>query len=54
MESLHKSKGETMIKKIVKWAMVIPIKVVEWAIWPVAKVHELLKRLSSWLQEKLS
>ena len=43
-----------MIKKITKWVMVIPIKIIEWIIWPVAKVHELLKCLSSWLQKKLS
>ena len=43
-----------MIKKISKWAVVIPLKIVEWVVWPVAKVHQLLKRLSSWLQTKLS
>ena len=43
-----------MVKKISKWAMVIPIKIVVWVMWPVAKAHELLKRLSSWLQKKLS
>jgi hypothetical protein len=43
-----------MVKKISKWAMVIPIKIVVWIMWPVAKVHDLLKRLSSWLQKKLS
>ena len=48
------SKGETMVKKISKWAMVIPIKIVVWVMWPVAKAHDLLKRLSSWLQKKLS
>ena len=51
---MHKSKGENMFKKIMKWVMVIPIKIVEWAIWPVAKIHELLKRLSNWLHKKLS
>jgi hypothetical protein len=43
-----------MIKNIITWVMLIPIKIVEWVIWPTAKVHELLKRLSNWLQEKLA
>ena len=43
-----------MVKKISKWVVVIPIKIVEWAIWPIAKVHELLKRLAIWLNKKLS
>ena len=51
---MHKGKGENMFKKIMKWVMVIPIKIVEWSIWPIAKIHELLKRLASWLNKKLS
>jgi hypothetical protein len=43
-----------MIKNIITWVMIIPIKIAEWVIWPITKVHELLKRLSNWLQEKLS
>ena len=43
-----------MIKKITKWVVVIPIKIVEWVTWPVAKLHELLKFLSNWLQDKLA
>ena len=48
------SSEEIMVKKISKWVVVIPIKIVEWAIWPIAKVHELLKRLAIWLNKKLS
>ncbi len=42
-----------MVKKIVTWIMMIPIKVVEWAIWPVAKAHQQLKKLSAWLHEQM-
>ena len=42
-----------MVKKIVTWIMMIPIKVVEWAMWPVAKAHQQLKKLSAWLHEKM-
>jgi|TARA_R100000315_G_C5223228_1_gene134763 hypothetical protein len=42
-----------MVKKIVKWVMMIPIKVVEWVMWPVAKAHQQLKKLSAWLHEKM-
>ena len=40
-----------MMKKIVKWVMLVPIKIVEWIIWPVAKVHSWLRKLSDWLHD---
>jgi len=54
MENLHKNKGETMIKKIIKWVMLIPVKIVEWAMWPIAQIHIQLTHLSKWLKDKLS
>ena len=47
------SKGETMIKNISKWVMLIPIKLVEWAMWPVAQAHIQLTKLSKWIRKKL-
>ncbi len=43
-----------MIKKISKWAVIIPIEVVGWVMWPVAKAHKLLKQLLDWIKHKLS
>ena len=43
-----------MIKNIVKWTMLIRIKIVEWAMWPIAQVHIQLTHLSKWLKNKLS
>ena len=51
MESLHKNKGEIMSKKILKWVMLIPVKIVEWTMWPIAQVHVQLTRLSNWLKK---
>jgi len=48
------SKGEIMIKNISKWVMLIPIKVVEWIMWPVAQAHIQLTKLSKWIKDKLS
>jgi hypothetical protein len=40
-----------MMKKIVKWVMLVPIKIVEWTIWPIAKVHSWLRQLVNWLHD---
>jgi len=54
LEMSSQSYGEDyMVKKIVTWIMMIPIKVVEWAMWPVAKAHQQLKKLSAWLHEQM-
>jgi len=47
-------KGKSMVKKISKWVAIIPIKLVEYIIWPVAKLHDLLRDLSVWVNKKLS
>jgi hypothetical protein len=54
LEMSSQSYGEDyMVKKIVTWIMMIPIKVVEWAMWPVAKAHQQLKKLSAWLHKQM-
>ena len=42
-----------IMKKIAKWSMLVPIKIVEWITWPVAKVHAWLYKLADWLTMKL-
>ena len=42
-----------IIKKIVKWSMLVPVKIVEWIIWPVAKVHAWLCKFADWLTMKM-
>ena len=34
--------------------MLIPVKIVEWTMWPIAQVHVQVTRLSNWLKNKLS
>jgi hypothetical protein len=41
------------IKKIAKWSMLVPVKIVEWIIWPVAKVHAWLCKFADWLTMKM-
>jgi len=43
-----------MIKNISKWVMLIPIKLVEWAMWPVAQAHIQLTKVSKWIRNTLS
>ena len=42
-----------MVKKIAKWIVFLPIKVVEWAMWPVAKAHKHLTKASAWLHKQM-
>mgnify|MGYP003150860061 FL=1 len=52
IEHENKFYGEyVMMKKIVKWVMLVPIKIVEWTIWPIAKVHSWLRKLVNWLHD---
>ena len=52
LEYENKFYGEyDMMKKIMKWVMLVPIKIVEWIIWPIAKVHSWLRKLADWLHD---
>tara|TARA_R110002012_G_scaffold285216_1_gene476235 strand:+ start:196 stop:390 length:195 start_codon:yes stop_codon:yes gene_type:complete len=52
LESQNKFYGEyDMVKKVMKWVMLVPIKIVEWIMWPIAKVHSWLRQLSDWLHD---
>lgn len=42
-----------MIKNIMKWGVLISIKLVELLMWPVAKVHDMLNDLSDWLYRRM-
>ena len=41
----HSYGEDYMVKKITKWVVLVPIKVVEWAMWPIVKVHAWLHKL---------
>ena len=51
--SKYSYEEDYMVKKIAKWIVFIPIKVVEWAIWPVAKAHKHLTKASAWLHNQM-
>ena len=51
--SSHSYREDYMIKKIAKWSMLVPVKIVEWIIWPVAKVHAWLCKFADWLTMKM-
>ena len=42
-----------MIKKIAKWSMLVPAKIVEWITWPIAKVHACGYKFANWLTMKM-
>ena len=37
-----------MIKKLCNILMLVPVIMVEWATWPVAKVHAWLRKFTGW------
>ena len=41
------------MKKFVKWVMLVPVKIVEWIMWPVARVHAWLHQFSVWLHKTM-
>jgi hypothetical protein len=41
------------MKKFVKWVMLVPVEIVEWIMWPVAKVHAWLHKFSVWLHKTM-
>lgn len=51
--SKYSYEEDYMVKKIAKWIVFIPIKVVEWAMWPVAKAHKHLTKASAWLHNQM-
>ena len=51
--SKYSYEEDYMVKKIAKWIVFIPIKVVEWAMWPVAKAHKQLTKASAWLHNQM-
>ena len=51
--SKYSYEEDYMVKKIAKWIVFIPIKVVEWAMWPVAKAHKHLTKASAWLHKQM-
>ena len=54
LEMSSQSYGEDyMFKKFIKWVMVVSIEAVGWLMWPVAKAHQQLKKLSAWLHEQM-
>ena len=54
LEMSSQSYGEDyMFKKFIKWVMVVSIEAVGWLMWPVAKAHQQLKKLSAWLHKQM-
>ena len=51
--SKYSYEEDYMVKKIAKWIVFLPIKVVEWAMWPVAKAHKHLTKASAWLHKQM-
>ena len=51
--SKYSYEEDYMVKKIAKWIVFIQIKVVEWAMWPVAKAHKHLTKASAWLHNQM-
>ena len=51
--SKYSYQEDYMVKKIAKWIVFLPIKVVEWAMWPVAKAHKHLTKASAWLHKQM-
>ena len=45
---------KTMMKKVVKVISYVPLQIVKWALFPVAYIHEQLKRLEYWLYDKVN
>ena len=41
-----------MIQKLCNVVMLVPVIMVEWVTWPVAKVHAWLRRLAEWLRQR--
>ena len=39
------------VKKIFAYIPLVPIMVIEWVMWPVAKIHSGLSAASRWLRE---
>ena len=51
--SKYSYEEDYMVKKIAKWIVFLPIKVIEWAMWPVAKAHKHLTKASAWLHKQM-
>ena len=39
-----------IIKKLVKYVALVPITILEWVMWPIAKIHAGLNAASQWLK----
>ena len=39
------------MKLIVKYVLLVPITLLEWIVWPIAKIHAGLNAVSSWLKK---
>jgi len=40
-----------IMKQIVKYVALVPITILEWIMWPIAKIHAGLNAASSWLKQ---
>ena len=43
-----------MGKKVMMWAVIVPMRIVEWMLWPVAKAHSWLRKYCDKLCDKTS
>ena len=39
-----------IIKQLVKYVALVPITILEWIMWPIAKIHAGLNAASQWLK----
>ena len=39
-----------IIKQLVKYVALVPITILEWVMWPIAKIHAGLNAASQWLK----
>ena len=40
-----------IFKKILAYVPLVPIMIIEWIMWPIAKIHSGLSSVSRWLRE---
>tara|TARA_R100000306_G_scaffold60816_2_gene61922 strand:+ start:193 stop:366 length:174 start_codon:yes stop_codon:yes gene_type:complete len=45
---------QDMVKKTVKWVVIVVVRMAEWFLWPVAKAHSWLRKFADKLCDRTS
>ena len=45
---------QDMVKKIVKWVVIVDVRMADWFLWPVAKAHSGLRKFADTLCDRTS